>query len=286
MPAMTLRLAAAAALALAAVPSPASAALRGYGGATADGQPIVVGLDARSGRVDRMNVMFSAKCRSGKGYSFGHRLTRRPGQAAEPEPGQYPLAVKMRRGGRFTASAIVFERLSEDRLGGISITFTGRVRGNTVTGTLKAEVTVGPDQSGAEPEDTCAYSKKTFRARRAPRRILTGETSQSLPVVVELARGARSVKEIDIGWNAGCEPPGFIQIPDELINFRIRGGRFGDEFDHTVRLDDGTERVFHYDLDGRANRRRASGTMDIVMEDRGGSAPGTCRTGAVRWSAR
>ena len=274
-----------AALGAAVLPSAASGAVRSYGGTTADGQPIVAGVDARTGRVDRLAVMFTARCRSGSGYSFGHRLTRRPGRLTEPRPGQYPMAVKMGKGGRFTASAVAFERLEGERLGGVAIAVQGRVRGRTVTGTLRAEVAVGAE-GREEPEDTCVYGRKTFRAKRAPGRILTGETSQDLPVVLTLARDARQVRTLNIGWNGRCEPPGFIQIPDELIDFRIRGGRFGDQFDHTVALEDGTQRVFTYDLAGSANRRRASGTIGVVMEDRGGAAPGSCRTGAVRWSAR
>ncbi|HEX8122638.1 MAG TPA: hypothetical protein VF549_15370 [Solirubrobacteraceae bacterium] len=267
------------------LPGAASAAVRSYGGTTSDGQPFVIGVNTATGNVERIGVMFSARCTSGMGYSFGHRLTRKAGPATEPQPGEYPLTVRKRARGAFTASGTAFEALSEGRIAGIKTEFTGRIRGTKVTGTVRSTVTVGKDASGGAPEDTCTYAKHTFRTQFARGRILTGQTTQNLPVVVTLTSRARSVKVMNIGWNAECEPPGFIQIPDELINFRIRGGAFGDKFDHTITLDDGTQRTFNYDLKGRATRRRASGTIGIVMEDKGGSAPGTCRTGTVRWSA-
>ncbi|HEV2815563.1 MAG TPA: hypothetical protein VGW10_20065, partial [Solirubrobacteraceae bacterium] len=263
----------------AALPAVASAATRSYGGVTRDGQPIVLRVNTATSNVERIGVMFTAKCRSGSGYSFGHALTRRAGAPAEPRVGEFTMRTSKGAGGAFTATAIVFERLLEERLGGVGVKFRGRIRGNAITGTVEAEVAVGSGASGEEPEDTCDYDRVSFRATHAPGRVLTGETSQDLPVVMRLTR--RRVSVIRIGWNAGCEPRGFIQIPDELLRFNIRAGAFGDEFDHTVRLDDGTERVFHYDVDGRASRRRASGTIGVEMEDRGGPAPGTCRTGLV-----
>lgn len=268
-----LAVAALAATALAVLPSSASA--RSFGGQTRDGQPIVVTTGA-TGTVDRVVLMFSATCKSGRGYSFGSRLTR--------VGGRVPMRVRMRSGGRFEASSAAAEQLEGDRVAGIGMKLSGRVRGNSVTGTLEAAVAVGrPDVQ--EPEDTCTYRKRSFSAVRAPGRLLTGETSQRLPVVLRLDARARNVRVLDIGWSAGCEPPGFVQIPDELLRFRIRGGAFGDDFDHTIKLDDGTERIFRYDLSGRANRRRASGTIAVEMEDRGGPAPGTCRTGPVTWRA-
>ena len=265
--------AALAATALAALPS--SAAARSFGGQTRDGQPIVVTTGA-GGKVDRIVLMFSATCRSGRGYSFGSRLERRGGRV--------PMSVRMRPGGRFSATSAAAEELQEGRVAGVGMKINGRVRANSVTGTLEAAVAVGrPDVD--EPEDTCTYRKRSFSAIRAPGRILTGETSQRLPVVMQLDARARNVRVLDIGWSAGCEPPGFVQIPDELIRFRIRAGAFGDDFEHTIELDDGTQRIFRYDLSGRANRRRASGTIAVEMEDRGGPAPGTCRTGPVTWRA-
>lgn len=254
---------------------PTSAAARSFGGQTRDGQPIVVGLTA-SGKVDRIVVMFGASCRSGRGYSFGGRLTRRGGRI--------PMRVRMRRGGRFTATSLAAEELTDGRIAGIGVRITGRVRGRSLTGTLEGQVAVGrPDAE--EAEDTCTYRRRSFAASHRPGRILTGETSQRLPVVMRLDARARNVRVFHIGWNASCEPPGFIQIPDELVNFRIRGGAFGDDFEHNIRLDDGTERIFRYDLSGRANRRRASGTISVEMEDRGGPAPGVCRTNTVTWRA-
>ena len=255
--------------------APASASARSFGGETRDGQPIVVTVGA-TGKVDRIVLMFSAKCRSGRGYSFGQRLTR--------VGGRIPMRVRMRPGGRFSANSAAAEELEEGRVAGIGIKISGRVRGRSLTGTIEAAVAVGRPGT-PEPEDTCTYRKRSFSTIHAPGRILTGETSQRLPVVMRLDARARNVRELDIGWNAGCEPPGFIQIPDELVRFRIRRGAFGDDFEHTIRLDDGTERIFRYDLSGRASRRRASGTIAVEMEDRGGPAPGTCRTGPVTWRA-
>jgi hypothetical protein len=271
-----LALAALAATALAAVPSSASAALRSYGGSTKDGQPIVVSVNSRTGKVDRAVVMFSATCRSGTGYSFGTRLTR--------VGGDVPMRVRMQRGGRFTATSAAAEELTEGRVAGIGVVLRGRIRGRTLTGTIEGAVAIGRADS-EEPDDTCTYSRRSFSAINLPGRVLTGETSQRLPVVMRLDRRARNVRTLQIGWNANCEPPGFIQIPDELVRFRIRGGAFGDDFEHTVRLEDGTERIFRYDLAGRANRRRASGTIGVEMEDRGGPAPGICRTNTVTWRA-
>lgn len=265
--------AALAATALAVVPSSASA--RSFGGETRDGQPIVVTTNA-AGKVDRIVLMFGATCRSGRGYSFGSRLTRRGGRV--------PMRVRMRRGGRFTATSAAAEQLEGGRVAGIGIKIAGRITGRSLTGTLEAAIAVGTADA-PEPEDTCTYRRRSFSAISLPGRILTGETSQRLPVVLQLDARARNVRVLRIGWNAGCEPPGFVQIPDELVRFRIRGGAFGDDFEQTIPLDDGTERTFRYDLSGRANRRRASGTITVEMEDRGGPAPGVCRTGPVTWRA-
>ena len=268
--------AALAASAFAAVPSSAPAAVRSYGGETRDDQPIVVGVDARTGTVERIVLMFGATCRSGRNYSFGQRLDR--------VGGRITMRVRRRAGGRFTASAAAAEQLAEGRVAGVGVVVRGRVRGRSITGTLEATVVVGRPEA-EELEDTCTYRRRSFGAVHRRGRILTGETSQRLPVVMQLDRRARNVLALDIGWSAGCEPPGFIQIPDELINFRIRGGAFGDDFEHDLTLDDGTRRVFRYDLAGRASRRRASGTISIEMEDRDGPAPGVCRTGAVTFRA-
>ena len=271
-----LAVAALAAIAFAAVPSSASAALRSFGGETKDGQPLVVSVNARTGTVDRLVVMFSAKCKSGRSYSFGQRLER--------GRGRIPMRVRMRPGGRFTATSAAAEELEGGRVAGIGIEVAGRIRGSSVTGTLEGAVVIGaPD--APEPEDTCTYAKRSWSAIRAPGRVLTGETSQRLPVVMLLDARARNVRALNIGWNAGCEPPGFIQIPDALLRFRIRGGAFGDQYENTIKLDDGTERIFRYDLKGRASRRRASGTLSVEMEDRGGPAPGICRTNTVTWRA-
>ena len=270
------RLVVAALVALAVVPPAASAATRSYGGATRDGQPIVLGVDARTGRLDKVVLMFTAGCRtSDQTYSFGSRLTR--------STGRVPMRVRMRRGGRFVATSAAAEELTEGRVAGTGIEVRGRIRGRSVTGAIEAETVVGRPES-EQPEDTCSY-RRGFSAISAPGRILTGETSQRLPLVMRLDRRARNVRVFHVGWSAGCEPPGFIQIPDELVRFPIRAGAFGDDFEHPVRLDDGTDRVFRYDLSGRANRRRASGSIAVEMEDRGGPAPGVCRTDTVTWRA-
>jgi hypothetical protein len=263
--------AALAATALAAVPSAASAA--SYGGSTrVDGNPIV--FSVKAGRVDRVVLMFTARCRSGESYSFGSRLTRGGGRV--------PMRVTMQGGGRFRATSAAAEQLTEGRVAGTGIVVKGRIRGRRITGGITATTVIG--REGAEPEERCSY-RRTFAAVNAPGRILTGETSQRLPLVMQLDRRARNVRVLHIGWSAGCEPPGFFQIGDELLRFRIRNGAFGDDFEHTVPLEGEGERVFRYQLHGRANRRRASGTIAVELEDRGGPAPGVCRTQTVRWRA-
>ena len=269
--------------ALAACPATAGAAVYRYGGATTDGQPIVVHVNPATGSIERVILMFNARCDSGRRYSFGHRMNRRRGRL-EPRAGRYDLYARTRAGRRFVGVGVALEGLADNRAAAVAATIRGSVRGNVVRGTLSAEVQVfGPDAD--EPEDTCRYRRVRWRAIRRPGVVLTGETSQHLPVVITLGAGARSVSRLRIGWNAGCEPAGFLQVPDHLVRFRILGGRFGASFDHTVRLPDGTERILRYDVDGAAGRRIATGTISVEMEDRGGPNPGTCRTGSVRWRA-
>jgi hypothetical protein len=261
--------------AFAAAPAVAGAASRSFGGETGDGEPIVVSADSRSGKIDRLIVMFNARCRSGQTYAFGSRFDRVGGRT--------PLRVEMLGGGRFRATAALTRPLADGRVGRVGVVASGRVRRRSVTGAVSAAITVGPPEA-TEPEDTCGY-RSTFSAGNQPGRILTGQTSQELPLVIKLDARARNVRVFHVGWSAVCEPPGFIQIGDDLVRFPIRSGRFGDEFDYTLTRDDGTVRTFEYVLRGRASRRRASGTLAVGLEDVGGPQPGTCRTGTVTWRA-
>jgi hypothetical protein len=90
---------------------------------------------------------------------------------------------------------------------------------------------------------------------------------------------------MNIGWHTeSCRPPDYRRIGDELLNFPIRRGRFGDAWDDSFGPAEDRFSV-HYDLAGTVTRRSSSGTLSVrfTETDAAGTVKLTCDSGVVRW---
>jgi hypothetical protein len=104
-------------------------------------------------------------------------------------------------------------------------------------------------------------------------------TSQGEPAALFLTRDRQRVQEFGVDLNAPCAPNGFMDLPDWIHRFRIRGGRFGDTF--AYKDDSGNRRAFRFY--GKVTRTRANGTLSMTLTAGDGTV---CRTGNLSWTLR
>ena len=101
-----------------------------------------------------------------------------------------------------------------------------------------------------------------------------------------MLRRSRDGGQIDALWisyDAACQGGGGFPIGEELVDFPLGSGAFGDEWTYEP---DKTVSV-HYSLRGRVGAARASGTFRVVVtpKDDAGAATDTCDTAQLSWSA-
>lgn len=276
-------LAAAVAASLAAAPS-ASARVHVLGGATRDGEPIVLRTDGKGKRLKSAVISWTATCKGGGLWSEGTEV-----KSASPEPGFLPdpgeLTMSRNARGRFSGTQLA-SSISGELSAGIVVEMAGKLSPKRATGTLTANVRL-LDQDG-NVVDACDSGAVKWTASRSPARIYGGKTSQDRPVVVRLDRARRTVSDVLISWGSRtCVPDGYLSYGERFHGFSLEGGRFGDAFSQDYSLDDGSTRTFAYEVAGKVGRRAVRGSFRAKVDQRdpGGAQTFSCDTDAVSWSA-
>ena len=262
----------------------AGAADRVYGGSTRAQEPIVVQTSANGAKLKSMVIAWEARCGDGEYFvDTGRRPVERLTVGFD-QPGPNSLVMSRNANGRFRGVQVAARDLGDGLVARFETTVTGTVGRSSAKGTLSAEVKIFSAADGSQ-RDTCRTGSLSWGASRRPGVIFGGATSQQEPVVVRLDAARRRVATFLFGWDSQrCEPPGGFRIGDALTNFRISGGRFGDSFEQRFPITGG-ERRFTYDVRGRVQRTRASGTFSVGLSETGPDGQATCQTGRVTWSA-
>jgi len=188
------------------------------------------------------------------------------------------------KSGSFRASGFGVEGFGE-ATGTITHTIKGKVKRNgTASGTYRATILLR-DATGAEV-GTCDTGTMRWSGRSARGRVYAGQTSQGMPMVVELDKGRRTVDQVRFAWQGTCTPDGSFDVGDRVSDFAISDGKFGESFQSTFDAGGGAKVVIDYALDGRLSRSRASGsvTVKFTRTDAAGNVMQTCDTGSVSWS--
>lgn len=261
--------------ALATIPSKPAASVaataRGvtYAGSASTGEPVVIVL-ARDGKsIKRLTMQLDVPCSGGSSYAYDTNSSSK---------------MTVSTSGKFAGAEMLEGDFGEGHSGFTTAIVDGKVTGKRLSGSATVRLDVS-DATGAKV-DTCERHA-TFKARSARRAVFGGQTSQGLPVVIELNTTRKAVRIFRIGSQAPCAPSGSIQDHDTLVNFPIRSGRFGDDWTH--KPSDPTRAQDHYDysLRGKIKRAGASGTFSVKWEqaDETG-ALNACDTGPLTYSAK
>jgi len=266
------------AAALAATAPAASAASPTYAGSLSRGSTmhaIVFGLDPTGQHVETAVVAFTASCDDGKRapYHANMRVVEDP----EMREVDGALVVSpIQPDGRFYGTYT-------GRFAGLPLTagITARVSGNVITGSLSSTFEA-PLDDGTTGTTSCFTGTQRFGATRKPGIIYGGWTSQDEPVAMRLDSRRTKVRQLLLDWHATCRPSGYFDYGDPLVNFPIRGGRFGDRWSET-RAVGGQDLDFTYQIAGRVTRSSSSGRARLTVADTSGST--SCPSGAISWRA-
>jgi hypothetical protein len=241
-----------------------------YGGSTSAKDPIVIVL-ARDGKtVRRITTRFEATCTDGQG--FVNFLDGAPNRTIDAS-------------GRFIAMSNVTDDLGSGVTRRRTASLNGKVNGKKITGSFRFHVDQ-VDAAGAVVA-TCDQTA-TFEAISARGRVFGGRTTQSAPVVIELAGKRNAVRRFRIGWRASCTPSGnFLHEGETLINFPLAGGRFGDDFTQNFFGPAGETQTSRYSLRGKLQRTRITGTLRVetTETDATGAQIANCDSGAISYTA-
>jgi hypothetical protein len=267
----------AASLSLALAPSAGAAAV--FGGTTSADEPIVLRSDAKAKTLRSLVLGWKATCTDGMYVTYpGELLAVRHGNDDN-------VLVTSRNGkGRFAGTQSAFLSFG-DQTGAVTVEISGRLRPRRAAGTLSATVLVF-DAAGVQV-DTCKTDRLAWSARRDPKRLYGGRTTQDEPVIIRLDRSGKRVAKVNVGWHTeSCRPPDYRRSADELLNFPIRGGRYGDAWDDSFGTADDKFSV-HYDINGTVRRRSTAGALSVQFTetDAAGTVKLTCDSGTVRWRA-
>lgn len=286
---------------LPAAPHPAlqiAAAPKGatFGGSTSQQSPVVVQLSRDGRKVARLVVRWEAECTSGKFYPFAGILVGTAGPPTQPaQPGNanpfFGNAVS--RAGSFKGTGLSVQAIGQgppapDLIGVVTQDVGGRLGSSSGGGTWRGHAEVVDPASGQKVDD-CQTGLLKWKAPKPQSRFYGGATSAEEPVVVQVSRNRRSVREFAIGWAATCSPMGDFEIADSLIDFRIdRRGSFGDKFTNRYTTESGGENKLDYELRGKVGRAKASGTFEVLLTNTNsaGATTAVCDYPQVTWSAK
>ena len=102
----------------------------------------------------------------------------------------------------------------------------GTVRRGVARGTLSATLVLTETATGAK--HTCRSGSLRWEAFSNPGHVYAGLTSDGRPVVVQRSRNGRKVDAFWVSFNAPCQKEGGFAIGEELLNFPLSSGAFGD----------------------------------------------------------
>jgi hypothetical protein len=257
----------------------AAAAGRSYGGHTPGNEPISIRVRGR--QVTEAVLELRAPCDSKRTFPVSTVALHDRAKADVPEL----KGGKVSRKGRFRANALGQVDLG-DSVAAVNMSLEGKLGARRARGALAVDVTI-IDKASGQPSDHCA-ANATWKESVPERRVYSGASAQSAPVVLELTRSRKSVKAFWFGLFADCTPDGSIAPVDVITSFRIHNGRFGDDF--SDQGPDGTGGTIHLDFafHGRMSRAGARGTIEVTATDRdaAGTTISNCPSGPIKWSAR
>jgi hypothetical protein len=257
-----------------------------YGGYTSQDDPLTITLAADRRHVQRLGLQVSAKCDDGKSLNYAEPARFEPDLPPAFTEGDNVLAGgALSPTGKLHAAGAGVEDYGT-MVGALKETLTAKVRRGRATGTYAATFTLVDRQSG-ETATTCRTGTLKWLAVSDPGRVFAGQTTQSMPVVLELTPTGDTVDALRIGWYAACNEGGF-SVGDHLRGFAVsKSGVFGTTFDNDNPLSDGSHQKFHWNVAGRIGAHKASGSIQVHEDDTGpdGAPTDSCDTGSVRWTA-
>ena len=236
--------------------------------------------------MDRAYVYADGTCADGTAISFWATLRFEVDRPAALPSGVHVLAGdRVRRSGSFRASGFGIEGFGT-AIGAITHTIAGKVRRNgSASGTIRARIRLRDQATGADLQ-TCETGELKWTGRSARGRVYAGQTTQGMPMVVELDKARRTVDEVRFGWAGPCTPSGSFTIGDRISDFDITNNRFGDSFQSTFDVGGGAKVVVDYALDGRLRKSKAAGSVSVkfIRTDAAGAVTETCDSGRLDWS--
>lgn len=257
-----------------------------YGGSTKGDEAIVITADKAGKKLRSAVIAWKADCGDQSYFSNGSSVT-----AAKSSPGFSPHPsdlVTSRNGKRRFAGKQHMVFSSDDSIAAVEVKLDGRLAAKSASGTLSADVAVMDNATGNEVS-RCKTGRLRWTATRAPGRVYGGKTSQDQPVVARVDAKRKRVTDVLVGWeSSSCEPPGQVHFGEDLTNFSLAStGRFGDSWDDTQSLSDGSTVKITYAVAGRLARRAARGTLRIgfTVTDAAGAPTRSCDSGGVSWKA-
>ena len=267
-----------------AVPPPsllsAAAAGRSFGGHTSEADPIAIRVRGR--RVQEIYLELHAPCDSQMTFPVATGAFRNPGKRDVPELKDGRISKK----GKFTATSAGAVDVGNNQVALVQMGVTGKLGKRRSSGAVAVDVSI-VDTTTNQQVDHCS-GQLPWSSSVPERRVYSGSTKQATPVVLELNRKRSSISSFWFGLFANCTPDGFIAPSDFITNFKIRKGRFGDDFSDDV--PDGAGGSIHLDFKfhGRISRASAHGTIDVTATERDaqGNVTGSCPSGSVGWTAR
>jgi hypothetical protein len=187
--------------------------------------------------------------------------------------------------GKFRAATIGDADLG-DQTAVIRIAVTGRLGRRHSHGGVTVDVVVNDNATGQQADHCAARAKWVETVPE--RRVYSGATEQSAPVVLELSKKRRSVQAFWYGLFANCTPDGSIAPVDVITDFRVRKGVFGDRFSDEGPDGDGGTIHLDFSFHGRLSRSGANGVLNVTATDRdaAGNTIASCPSGDVRWTTR
>jgi len=194
-----------------------------------------------------------------------------------------PLNRAITASGRFAATVSGTDDFGSGVTAHKTISLKFKVKGKKITGSHRLHVD-RVDAAGAVLA-TCDQTA-TFTAISARGKVFGGHTSQGGPVVVTLAAKRSTVRQVHIGWEASCAPSGDFQASETLVDFRLAGGVFGDDWTYnSPGLPPGESATASYSLYGKIKRSRVTGTLRVktTSTDATGTIP--CDTDTISFTA-
>jgi hypothetical protein len=262
-------------------PSAVSAAAvgRSYGGLAGGTEPLAIRVRGR--QVSEVVLEQHADCDSKQIFPVSSIILHDPGKSQVPKFSGGHMSAK----GRFELRATGGVDLG-DQIAVVNMAVDGRLGARRSAGAVAVDVTIADKATGQQVDHCVAASKWVSTAPE--RRVYSGASEQAAPVVLELSRSRRSVRAFRFGIFSNCTPDGQIAPTDAITSFRIRRGRFGDDFSDEG--DDGSGGTIHLDFSfhGTLNRASARGTLNVTATERDaqGNVVASCPSGQLRWTAR